>query len=282
MTGKKKSPVREIKQIIDASGFGYVNRLLIGTPTTGLVRVEWVAARYGQIIPVNWSMVQVSEFLDGYFPFGYQVADAQNIIVKQAIVSDFEWLLFIEHDNIIPSDAFVRINEYMQEELAPIVSGLYFTRSQPATPLIFRGRGNGVYTDWHTGDKIYCDGVPTGFLLVHMGVLREMWKDSPEYIIKKAGGGVVTRRVFDSPRNISVDPLGNINSMQGTSDLDWSNRVIAGDYIRKAGWTKYLDGLEDQRYPLIVDTNLFCWHIDPDGTVYPTQAEIDKYQKGIE
>ena len=33
------------------------SKLLIFTPTTGLVRMEWVRARYGQIIPTNWSNV---------------------------------------------------------------------------------------------------------------------------------------------------------------------------------------------------------------------------------
>ena len=48
------SPVREYKTFIDeAKGVWHTNRLMIGTAVTGLVRVEWVAARYGQTIPMN-------------------------------------------------------------------------------------------------------------------------------------------------------------------------------------------------------------------------------------
>lgn len=259
----KKSPVRPYRTIIQDSGDpGYVNRLLIGTPATGLVRIEWVQGRYGQIIPVNWSMVQVLEYFDSFIPLRYQVADAQNLIVKQAVTLDFEWLLLIEHDTILPPDAFVRFNQYMIEAKYPIVSGLYYTRSRPSEPLIFRGRGVGAFYDWKQGDLVMCDGVPTGCLLIHCAILREMWKESAEYQIK----GQITRRVFDAPRTTWFDPSSNnYNTLSGTSDLAWCTRIMKDGYFRKAGWDEY----QDKEYPFAVDTNIFCRHIDPDGTQYP-------------
>ena len=80
------SPVREYKTIVDDSGNPqYVNRLFRATPTTGLVRIEWVAATYGQIIPANWSQVIMNQFMNAYIPLRYQVDDAQNLIVKEFI-----------------------------------------------------------------------------------------------------------------------------------------------------------------------------------------------------
>ena len=148
-----RGPVREVRNIINDSGDpGYVNRLLVGTACTGLVRVEWMMARYGQIIPANWSMVQMLQFMSSYMPLRYQVADAQNLIVAEAIKNDYEWLFLLEHDTIIPSDAFIRLNEYMRKATIPVVSGLYFTRSIPSEPLVYRGRGNSYYGDWKMGD----------------------------------------------------------------------------------------------------------------------------------
>ncbi len=56
--------------------------LIVGTATTGLVRIEWLQARYGQIIPTNWSWVQVWQYMaaGSFMPLGYQVDDAQNLI----------------------------------------------------------------------------------------------------------------------------------------------------------------------------------------------------------
>jgi hypothetical protein len=36
----------------------------------------------------------------------------------------------------------------------PMLSGLYFTKSLPAEPLIYRGRGNSYYKKWKFGDKV--------------------------------------------------------------------------------------------------------------------------------
>lgn len=262
-------PRLEYKTIIqDSADPGYVNRLIVGTAVTGNVRIEWVQARIGQIVPVNWSWVQMWEFLNGYMPYRYQVDDAQNLIVKYALEKDFQWLLLWEHDNVPMPDALIRLNEYIINASAPVVSGLYYTRGEPSEPLVFRGRGTGSYRDFKMGERVYVDGIPTGFVLIHCGLLRAMWDDSEEYEVK----GQRTRRVFNTPRHTWFDPEQQAwNTQQGTSDLEWSTRVIQGDYLRKAGWGKYVDNLPDQRYPFIVDTELFTWHIQPDGTKYPFQ-----------
>lgn len=263
------TPVREIRQVIQDSGDpGYVNRILIGTPTTGTVRIEWVSARYGQLIPCNWSMVQMLHYLNSFIPVRYQVADAQNLIVKEAVEKDFEWLFLLEHDNVIPPHTFITLNDYMRRGDTPVVSGLYFTKGFPSEPIVYRGRGNGFYGDWRLGDMVWADGVPTGCLLIHMAILREMWADAEPYTIN----GVATRRVFATPRGGWFDEAtGQYNTTSGTSDLDWCDRVIKGDYLRKAGWGKFAD--EHPRYPFLVDTrNLFCRHITPDGAQYPLEV----------
>ncbi len=144
----------------------------------------------------------------------------------------------------------------------PVVSALYYTKSRPAEPLTFRGRGNGVYVDWKEGDKVWCDGVPTGFLLIHTSILKEMWPDCEEYRVRD----VVTRRMFNFPRDLFHDPeTGHYRTVMGTSDLDWCTRVIEGDYFKKAGWPNF----QRRKYPFLVDTDLFCYHIAPNGEMFP-------------
>lgn len=268
VTAKRRSPVRDVRTIIMDSGDpGYVNRILIATPTTGLVRVEWMNARYGQLIPCNWSQVQMLQYMSAFIPLRYQVADAQNLCVKEAIEREFEWLLLLEHDVVIPNDTFMRLNEYMRNGDYPIVSGLYFTRSFPSEPLIYRGRGNSFYTDWKMGDKVMVDGVPTGCLLIHTSILKALWDDSEEYDL---GNGIKSRRVFDTPRRSWYHPdTGQFNATAGTSDLDWCTRVIEGGYLKKAGWLDFAE--EHPRWPFLCDTSIFCWHINPDGTKFPRE-----------
>jgi hypothetical protein len=262
-----RGPLREVRNIINRSGDpGYVNRILVGTACTGSVRIEWVMARYGQIVPANWSMVSMLQFMATYTTLDFLVADAQNMIVKEAIEKDYEWLFFLEHDTIPPNDLFVRLNKYMRDGTVPVVSGLYFTRTLPSEPLIYRGRGNSYYGDWKLGDKVWCDGVPTGCLLIHSSLLREMWKDAPEYEVN----GQKTREVFRTPsRSWFNVETGQYNTQSGTSDLDWCQRVIEGDYLRKAGWGAFAD--EHPQYPFLVDTEIFCRHISPQGVQFPME-----------
>jgi len=73
-------------------------RIMVGIPMTGLLRSEWVLARYSQVVPCNWSQVDMIRWVDSQSPVGYMVADARNIIATEAINGNFEWLLFIDAD----------------------------------------------------------------------------------------------------------------------------------------------------------------------------------------
>ena len=261
-------PLRNI--MVDSNNPGYMNRVLVATPAgTGSVRMEWVLARYGQIIPMNWSMVQYTQFMNSFVPYRYTVPDAQNLIVQEAVKGDFEWLILIEDDNVLPPDAFFRWNKYMQERKVPVVSGLYFSKSKPSEPLIFRGRGTSVHWDWKFGDKVWCDGVPTGSLLVHMSLMKVLYNESPEYLVG-GKGGTMARRVFEIPQQMWVSDEG-FNSLVGTTDLQWCTRVMRDKVFERAGWKEY----QKKKYPFCVDTNIFVKHIDRNtGEQFPTEEEL--------
>ena len=248
-------------EIEDSGDKHYTNRILIGTATTGLVRIEWVQGRYGQLIPINWSQVQYIDIIPGYYPLQYLVADAQNLIVQVALERDFTWCLLWEHDTIPEPDALMKINKYMRDKQVPVVSGLYYTRSRPSEPLIFKGRGTGSFTDFKRGDLVWCDGIPMGFSLIHCSILAEMAKDSETYFVKNKP----VKRIFETPREYIKYENGDVNTVEGTSDLNWCSKVIEGKYFEKAGWKEY----QDMEFPFLVDTSIFCRHIDPDGTVFP-------------
>jgi len=242
--------------------------VIVGTPVTGLVRIEWVLARYGQLIPTNWSMADVMQWIPTIAPLRYIVSDAQNMIVRSAIEKECEWLFLIEHDNVLAPNTFWRLNEYMRKKTIPVVSGLYFTKSNPPEPLLYRGIGNSYFDKWKMGDKVWVDGVPTGCLLVHMSIIRAMWNDAPEYRV----GDQVTRRVFSEPSKVYYDPMkGTMITSTGTSDLHWCETVIKEKYLEKAGWGNY----QKKRYPFLVDTNMFTKHIDQNGTQYPLNIPVE-------
>lgn len=245
-------------------------RVMVGIPMTGLLRAEWCIARYGQVIPCNWAQTDGIRWVDSQSPMNYLVADARNSIVKAAVENNFEWLLFIDHDVILPQGFVIKINEYMHKMEVPVLSGLYFTKSIPAEPLIYRGRGSSYYDKWKMGDKVWVDGLPMGCTLIHMSILKEMYNDATEYQYK----GETIRQVFETPRRVYIDPqTQNWFTSVGTEDLNWCSKVIQQGYLKRAGWDK----IAKKKYPFLIDTSLFCKHISPNGRQYPANGEEKEF-----
>ena len=240
------------------------NRLLIVTATLGLIRIEWAMSRYGQPTPCNWSAGGRSLGIGCTVPLHFLVADAQNFGCEDVVNQDYEWMLLWEDDVIAPPDAFLQLNEYMKKGTVPVVSGLYYLKSNYTEPILYRGLGTGAYEDFKVGDKVWADGVPTGFLLIHNSIIKLMWNESEEY---ETVGGRKTRKVFETPAKCYYDrDTNSFASGSGTSDLNWCNRVIKEDVLKRAGWPK----IGRKKYPFLCDTNIFCKHIDlSTGKQYP-------------
>lgn len=237
-------------------------RVLIFTPTLGNVRMEWVQARYSQIIPTNWSFVEMQQFINPYIPMGYQLADAQNLMAKMVVEEGYEWVIYIEDDNVLPPDGFLRMNEYMNEATIPVICGLYFLKSPYTEPLLYRGRGTSHFRDWQINDRVWVDGIPFGFRLEHGSLIRAAWKESEEYEV----AGVKTRRVFSQPRAMWFDEeKGGTVATGGTTDLEWCSRLMKDGLFEKAGWPKF----QKMKNPFLVDTRIFVKHIDRTGTMWP-------------
>ena len=210
--------------------------------------------------------------MNNYVPLEYLLPDAENLIAKMVVEGDFEWLLMIEEDNIIPPDTFIRMNEYMTDKKVPIVSGLYFTKSVPPEPIAYRGRGNGSFRNFKMGDKVWVDGMPFGCVLIHGSIIKALWNESPEYTI----GNQVTRRVFNSPdrRWGSPDESG-YGAVRGTTDLEFYTRIMKNKIFEKAGWEEY----EGKEFPYLVDTNIFVKHVNQKGQQFPIGGVPKRYEK---
>lgn len=240
------------------------HRLIVVTATLGIIRMEWAMARYNQAVPCNWSMAAATLGMGTCVPMHYLVADAQNLGCREVVDKDFEWMLLWEDDVLPPLTSLLILNKYMQEEKIPVVSGLYFTKGEFSEPILYRGRGTSCFTKFKIGDKVWADGVPTGFLLIHGSIIKLMYKESEEYTLIS---GQKVKRVFETPSQIYYDiETKAFSSGRGTSDLNWCKRVIKEKVFNRAGWPE----IGRRKYPFLCDTNIFCRHIDiTTGKQYP-------------
>jgi len=254
--------------VIAFNAINWRNRVLISTCTEGLVRFEWAHSRFGQVIPVNWSAqgFDIPIAREGNV-IGYSIDDAYNLITAKAIELNVDWVVLIEDDVLIPPDLLVRFGQYMDKGDEPVVSGLYYTKSEPSQPLLFRGRGNGPFLDWTRGRRVTVDGLPMGCLLIHASILQAMHELSKDYT---TFDGIRLRRVFETPRRVSFDPktFGGVNRQEGTQDLYFFDRVIEYGLLKKCGFKK----AARRRWPFLCDTSIFCRHIDRQtGRQYPAE-----------
>lgn len=227
--------------------------MLVGVPTLGIIRMEWHVSLTSAIIPTNWQT--------GWsIPFGYLTDDGQNIVCHTALANNIDWLLFIEDDVLIPPDIFVKMERWIRQGDIPIISGLYHLKNSPdREPILYKGRGNGAFRNFKYGEAVWVDGVPTGCLLIHMSIIRELAKRAEHYEVRNPSGSVVIKRIFEAPRKFIGDPaLGGYKKMIGTSDLFFCDTLIEQDIFKAAGWPK----LSRRKFPILCDTSIVCDHID--------------------
>lgn len=232
-------------------------KVMFGIPTTGLIRFEWHAAMSQLCIPTNWS--HGAHYVAS--PVGYQVAEARNDCVRQALEKNFEWMFFIDHDVLLPVDSCIKIRNYMNKGTDPVIGGLYYNKASVPEPLLYRGRGNGPFYGWKPGDVVDVDGLPMGLTMIHTSLFRAM---NPPW--------------FVTPMEIKFDEDGIPAKVGGTEDLYFFDRVLSEGILEKAGWS---DAAKKQ-YPFLCDTSIFAQHIDlSTGRQYPRDCD-DQWVKNHE
>lgn len=233
--------------------------------------MEWAHARFGQIVPMNWESSGFDIFMT---TVGFNIDDAYNSIVAHALTLGVEWLITIEDDVILPPNAFIKLEEWQRKGDVPVVSGLYYLKSEPTLPLVFRGRGNGAYKDFLVGDHVWCDGLPMGCLMIHTSLLRWVWDRSPEY---NSADGQKLRKVFETPRQVFYDPeSGGFQRMSGTQDLYFFDKLLEHDVLSKTGWKN----VARKKWPFLCDTSIFCQHIcRQTGRQYPGSFGTSQKEK---
>lgn len=71
------------------------------------------------------------------FKIGSLIYTARDDIAREAIESGADYVMWFDSDMIFPPDTLERLIKYMDEPGKDIVSGLYFRRVQPFTPVLF-------------------------------------------------------------------------------------------------------------------------------------------------
>lgn len=108
-------------------------------------------------------------------PYGYKVADAQNFAVRKALDEGYDYIFFVEDDNVIPRNALVQLMSHK----ADIVGGFYYRKYYPLESAGMHyvdeeGRP-GPIENFKIGDVIHNTLVlPMGCTLIKVDVFRNV------------------------------------------------------------------------------------------------------------
>ena len=137
--------------------------VLIGVPTLQSSPISWDWSD-------AWATLQIplGAAHHRYRVAGEMVATARNMIAQRALDINADWLLFISDDVIPPANVFDMLSRHKKK----LVTGVYWTKSYPKQPYIWRDVMRGPFTDWKYGEFFKVDWAGCDALLVHTDVLR--------------------------------------------------------------------------------------------------------------
>lgn len=140
--------------------------VVIGIPSFGEVSTYFMQSVKGQQFPL------VSSSMD-CIVLNKPIADARNEIVQFALDNDANYIYWLDDDVIAPGDSFLKLWKHQKD----IINGVYWSKSNPPMPLLFRGHLEAPYLNWHVGDLIEIDAAGNGLTLVKTDVYRKIEKE---------------------------------------------------------------------------------------------------------
>jgi len=193
------------------------------TPTLGQVSMWWATCMLDLLWPMNCG----KSFIPCQDTHGDQVGEMRNRLVSMALA--FEAQQGINLESIAWIDDDVIFNRALILELAQhdcdIASGVYFSKSDPAEPLIFDGPSSGT-GKFRPDETFESWGYAQGLSLVKTSVYKRMrdelelekdkyglpcWYKQPEFGMNEAGelslGGTEDFWFFENASKLGIRPL---------------------------------------------------------------------------
>lgn len=140
---------------------------------------------------------------------------AKERLCEMAIQNGCQFILLIDDDVIPPHDGLMKmLRLWKSDSKYKILSGVYFSKSDPPMPLIFKGNLKGSYWDWTIDDIIEADGAGAGFLFIDTAMLKKMSKPwfSCDYYFEDPRG-----QLDDTRNNLSA---ALVNELSKGKDAD--------------------------------------------------------------
>jgi hypothetical protein len=168
---------------------------------------------------------------------GMEVGEAYSQAIEQIMahpeLSKWEYLLTVEHDNLVPSDGLLKLLEQMEAhpELS-CIGGLYWTKGEHGCPQIWGDPKDPVMNfrpqppDLN-GGLVECCGTGMGFNLWRLKMFKDKNLRKPWFKTEKNAGGVATQDLFfwqDARKNgyrCAIDCSVKVGHLDSSTGIVW-------------------------------------------------------------
>lgn len=239
---------------------------VVGIPSFGVVSLQWAMSLTSMAMPINFTN-QFSVVLDK------RIDIARNEIVERVVndESSPRFLFFLDDDVIMPPNS-LRNMVHRMENLGPdigAISGVYYSKSEPGEPLIFKTRGRGSYYDWRVGDFFSVWAAGCGLVLIRTQALKDMIAQQGLPLFAIDYGLVKRKDGVCEARSITEDlyfytKMGKTTAPNGKKYSLWIDSIIQGQHFDKG--SKKFFGLQREepqfqsRKPIVIsDVPALVW-----------------------
>ena len=220
--------------------------LIIGFITEGMVPAKWMMRvnEIGGCTPpgIFWNFSYYEG--NGYKEKGGYAA-ARTKVIEQARAQKAKWLFLIDSDVYAPKDVIPRLMAHNKD----IVCGIYYMKTMPTQPVIFKEMGDGPYWDYPVEELFEIDGSGLGCTLIKMDVFDAFEKAGLPFFQENW--------VYQKPNGQKV-------------------RVNVGEdhwFFMKS---------KELGYKIWCDSSVLCDHQDfKTGAIFPGDEEVVKIRKKI-
>ncbi len=177
------------------SGHWRRQRIVVIIPAGAAIPAKVALAHWALIFPPNQPVVRL-------LAQGYEVGEAYSqtltAVLAHPELSQWEYVLTIEHDNVPPPDGVLQLLARMHQhpEFAAI-SGLYYTKGEGGVPQIWGDPTDPVLNFRpqrpQPGQLVECCGIGMGFALWRLAIFKDERLPKPWFQTKAGPDGVGTQ-----------------------------------------------------------------------------------------
>lgn len=176
-------------------------RIVVILPADSMIPAKVALSHWNLAFPPNNGVVRI-------LAQGMEVGDAYSTCIEQVLahpeLSQWEYILTLEHDNMPPADGVIKLIERMEEHPEfSCIGGLYFTKGEGGVPQIWGDPRDPIINfrpqpPDPNGGLIECCGTGMGFNLWKLKMFKDIQLRKPWFktLNGKDGQGIGTQDLY--------------------------------------------------------------------------------------